>query len=48
MAITGHQNLREVETYTWEVERRKLAQTGMGTILDVFPEVEPGTKMANP
>jgi integrase len=43
MAITGHKNLREVETYTKEFERRKLALSGMGAIIDMFPVAETGT-----
>jgi integrase len=37
MAITGHQNLAEVETYTKAVNQKRLAQGAMATIIDAFP-----------
>ena len=37
MAITGHQQLAEVETYTKDVNQKRLAQGAMATIIDAFP-----------
>jgi hypothetical protein len=37
MAITGHQNLAEVETYTTAVNQKRLAQGAMATIIDALP-----------
>ena len=41
MAITGHQNLDEVETYTKAVNQKKLAKGAMAAIEDTFEEAVP-------
>jgi integrase len=35
-AITGHQNLKEIETYTKAVEQKRLAQSAMATVVAAF------------
>ncbi|ESR23326.1 hypothetical protein N177_3394 [Lutibaculum baratangense AMV1] len=44
MSITGHKNLAEVEAYTRDVNRRRLATEAMATIDDEWKETEPETK----
>jgi hypothetical protein len=38
MAITGHQSLAEVETFTKDGNQKRLAQRAMATIIDAFEE----------
>jgi hypothetical protein len=38
MAITGHKNLREIETYTRAVRQEQLARKAMGQMVVAFSE----------
>jgi integrase len=40
MAITGHKTLSEVERYCREAEKKRLAETGMGKVVDMFGKKE--------
>jgi integrase len=40
MAITGHKTLAEVERYCREVEKARLAESGMGKVVDMFEKKE--------
>jgi hypothetical protein len=42
--ITGHQNLKEIETYTKAVEQAALAKTAMASVTKTFYKAE----VANP
>jgi integrase len=47
MSITGHQNLREVETYTAAVRRDRLARDAMGKVVSAFSDREDPGELAN-
>ena len=36
MAITGHTTLKEVDRYTKDAERRRMAESGYGSLNDQF------------
>jgi hypothetical protein len=38
MAITGHKNLREIETYTRAVRQEQLARKAIGQVVTAFPD----------
>ncbi|ACI92116.1 phage integrase [Afipia carboxidovorans OM5] len=40
MAVTGHQSLKEVERYTKEAQRRRLASTAMAKLVPARPKSE--------
>jgi integrase len=40
MAITGHKTLSEVERYCRDAEKKRLAESGMGKVVDMFGKKE--------
>lgn len=48
MAITGHQNLKEVSLYTKAADRARLANSAMDSISSFGPKDEPGTNIVKP
>jgi hypothetical protein len=36
MAVTGHKSLSEAERYTREASMTRLAESGMGKVVDMF------------
>ena len=45
MAISGHRNLAEVQTYVEAANRRKAARASMESVAHLIPEDERGTKI---
>jgi hypothetical protein len=47
-AITGHRDLRMVALYTRAANQARMAERGMATMLQAFPEPESGTDVGKP
>ena len=45
MAISGHRNLAEIQTYVEAANRKRAAAAAMGAIAHLVPEDEKGTKI---